>query len=214
MLRFRLLGFPITIHWLFWLNCALLSGELDGQTPQAMQRLVIFVAVAFLSVLVHELGHAYTMRSTGDSRVSVLLHAFGGLAQGSRPLTRSQDIMVSAAGPAVQIVAALVVYWLARVFVRGGIGYMGRFALSSFIEVSIVWALLNLLPILPLDGGRICAAVLGPRRIRLTLILSMVFLAALGLWAMWSWQPFMLVVIGMLAFNNFRQLQSVSAGTR
>lgn len=205
MLRFSLFDFPIVVHWLFWVNAALLGGAIDASTPRAMQALAGWILAAFISVLVHELGHALAMRRFGDRRVGILLYAFGGLARGSRWLSRREDIIVSAAGPALQLAAG---FALELVFggARLGSVFLASF-LGSFIHVSFWWALLNLLPVLPLDGGHICRAFLGQGRARLALVISLVSACALGLYSLQGGGLFITVFFGMMAFNNWRQLQ-------
>src|SRR3954468_9177048 len=72
-LRFRLSGIPVRIHPLFWLVMALL-----GYQPGNLPALLVFVAVAFLSILVHEFGHGLMARAFGDSP-AILLYGMGGL---------------------------------------------------------------------------------------------------------------------------------------
>jgi anhydro-N-acetylmuramic acid kinase len=66
MLHFTLFGFPIRIHWLFWLNSALLGGAFSARTPSEMQGVAVWIAMVFLSILIHELGHALVMRRFGQ----------------------------------------------------------------------------------------------------------------------------------------------------
>ena len=50
MIRFQLFGFPVVIHWFFWVNCALLGGALDASSPERLQMLIGFLLVAFAHV--------------------------------------------------------------------------------------------------------------------------------------------------------------------
>ncbi|MCA1964283.1 MAG: hypothetical protein LDL31_10095 [Prosthecobacter sp.] len=160
---------------------------------------------AFVSVLIHELGHAFAMRRFGDRRVGILLYAFGGVARGSRWLSRWEDIWVSAAGPALQLAAGFVfeLVWAGR---RMDSVFLASFV-GSFIHVSYWWALLNLLPIQPLDGGHICRAFLGQGRLRLSLVISLVCAGGLSLFSLQSGALFIALFFGMMAFNNWRELQ-------
>ncbi|HRJ11124.1 MAG TPA: site-2 protease family protein [Prosthecobacter sp.] len=205
MLRFRLFGFPILVHWFFWVNMALLGGAIGADTPEAMQRLLMWMAAGFVSIVVHELGHAFAMRHYGDRHVNILLYAFGGLAQGSRGLTRRQDFFVSGAGPFAQIAAGVVMWWVYDLLGPGP-GLPGYF-MRAFMMVSFFWAVLNLFPIIPLDGGHICLAVLGPRRVRLALVISLVCAVAGGLWFLSARSIFAALFFGMFAFNNWKELQ-------
>lgn len=205
MIRFALFGFPIVVHWMFWVNMALLSGAIGAVTPDAMQAVLASVVAGFISILIHELGHAFTMRYYGDRQVGVLIYGFGGVAQGSRYLSRGQDIIVSAAGPAIQIAAGLVAFGLAMAFPTQ-IPLL-RMLIGQFIWVSIFWAVLNLMPIIPLDGGHISRAIFGPSRLRGALILSLVFAVGLGLLALSVGSIISVIFMGMFAFNNWKELQ-------
>jgi stage IV sporulation protein FB len=205
MLRFTLFGFPIVVHWIFWVNMALIGGAIGARTPEAMQALLVWVLAGFASVLIHELGHAFAMRRYGDRYVGVMLYAFGGFARGSRRLTRRQDFVVSLAGPLVQIVAGILVWWLFDLLRPEPL--LVRYFLSSFISVSLFWAILNLLPIIPLDGGHISRALFGPRRLRWALLLSLICSVAMVLVALDRFGLIAVLFFGMFAFNNWKELR-------
>jgi stage IV sporulation protein FB len=226
MLRFTIFGFPVLIHWMFWLNTALMGGALSASSPEAVQGLVAWVLAVLISILIHELGHAFAMRGCGDHSVGIVLYALGGVAKGSRYLTRAEDIKVTAAGPGLQIVFGLAAGWAMTLWpIRNAWVHE---LVDSFTVVSLFWAVLNLVPILPLDGGRLCAALLG--NLRTALWISIVAAIILALWSLdhRSWLLlqnkvldlldiraitrigggfFTLILFGFLAFNNFKQLQ-------
>ncbi len=215
---------------MFWLNTALLGGALGASTPEQFRGLIGWGVAVFLSVLIHELGHALAMRSFGDHRVGIVLYGFGGYAQGSVPHTRSQDLQLTAAGPGLQIAAGLAVGWAMTLW-RIPFPWLREVCLD-FVGVSIFWALLNLLPILPLDGGRICSALV--RNTHQALKISVVCAAVIALsnlsdsiWirislffhkllqaldihlppAIFGGSLIMALFFGLLAYNNWKQLQ-------
>lgn len=229
MLRFSLFGFPILVHWMFWLNTALMGGAITANTPEAMRRLVGWIVAVFVSILIHELGHALTMRNYGDRRVGIVMFAFGGLAQGSRRLTRNEDIMVTAAGPALQMLVGLAVGWSVTLWRPSSLWLWET--LDAFTVVSLFWALLNLVPVIPLDGGRLCAAFLGPGKVKQVLTISLVCAVVLAVLSLQDdlWLGlqkavldildigagtrvggglFTLALFGMLAWNNWKQLRN------
>ena len=65
MLRFSFFGFPVAVHWMFWVSAALLGGGLDAYTPRKLFDLALWVAAAFVSVLLHEFGHTLMQRRYG-----------------------------------------------------------------------------------------------------------------------------------------------------
>src|SRR5262249_7364769 len=99
-LNFRLFGFPVRIHPLFWLGAVLLGANaLEAQDGKGLQYLLIWVFVVLVSLLVHELGHAISFRFYG-SDAHIVLYLFFGLAVGSPDVRgRGRRIMVSLAGP-------------------------------------------------------------------------------------------------------------------
>ncbi len=206
MLKFTFLGFPVVIHWFFWINAALIGGALDAQGPAAFQRLLVWMVVVFASILIHELGHAMAMRRLGDRRGGIVLFALGGFAQGSLPRTRGQDIWVTAAGPLAQLAGAAFVWLCIRAYppVRNSLLEYGTF---SFVTASVFWAVLNIMPVLPLDGGRIAAAIAGPRNIKLALGLSLVCAVALALFMGSRGAWIGAILFAVLAYNSFQQIR-------
>lgn len=147
--RMRVLGFPVTIDISFVIIVAIL-GWTPGVTAQAF---VVWLVLVPVAVLVHELGHAVVARTTG-AEPSITLAGLGGLTSylPPRPLSRAKSIAISVAGPVVGIVigVALLVYGRSV----GVSSELGRTILNTAIYTTLGWSLLNLLPILPLDGGQ------------------------------------------------------------
>ncbi|MFM7603741.1 MAG: metalloprotease [Prosthecobacter sp.] len=207
MLRFRLFGFPVLVHWMFWLNTALLGGAIGASTPSEMRALLAFIIAAFFSVVIHELGHASVMRQFGDRSVHIVLHGFGGYAQGSRLFSRWQDIMLTAAGPGLQFAAGLAVY-LALGIWQPPAAWLAHLS-AQFVFVSLFWAVLNLVPILPLDGGRLCAAISGNKRMALRISWVTALVLAVGFFYL-GYGLFTPLFFGFLAYNSWKQLQGES----
>ena len=205
MIRFQLFGFPVVIHWFFWVNCALLGGAIGADSPVKMQLLLGFLVVACVSVLIHELGHALVMRHYGDRQVGIVLYAFGGLARGSRWLSRTEDILVSAAGPFTQLAAAVVMWWVLDAWRPESRIWLS--ILSEFKDISIFWALLNLLPIILLDGGHIARALFGPMRQKAALTLSLACAVLMAFYAMQHFGFISFIFFGMFAWNNYKELR-------
>ena len=99
MVRFSIFGIPVQIQPFFWVTLVLIGGALDANSPAAILRIAIFVLAGFISILVHELGHALTARKFG-ARSEIVLQAFGGYAaySGVR-LTRPQSFRRHRSGP-------------------------------------------------------------------------------------------------------------------
>ena len=166
-IAFRLLGIPVRIHLWFWLMALWLW---TLHSDQGWAGLLIWVAVVFQGILMHELGHALVGRAFGR-QPRIELVALGGLTwwEQAQPMSPGRSLVVSAAGPAVGIFIGSLALVLMNVL---GIPdpSLGRYAFRSLVFVNLGWGVLNLLPILPLDGGNIVAALfelLRPSRGRL-----------------------------------------------
>ena len=176
-LRFSIAGIPVRVHPLFWLIALLLGSSTD------LLQLPIWVFVVFVSILIHELGHALAMRRYGQPS-RIILHFAGGLtvpepvSWGSGwanvSLRPNQEIFISLAGPGAGfLLAALVVVgatisggsiitnWLFGVIPLPVAALMpigGRILsllVTMLLWVNIFWGLINLLPVYPLDGGNV-----------------------------------------------------------
>ncbi len=156
VLRFHLRGVPVAVEPMFWLTTLVLAPDLFA----APARLPLWVAVVFGSILLHEMGHALMLQRFRH-RPSITLTALGGQAQAaSNGLSSLGDIYVSLAGPIAGfavgvplLVVLAVAPSLADVPVLGVV-------LTDLVWVNLGWGLLNLLPILPLDGGQVMHAML------------------------------------------------------
>ena len=177
-LRFNLAGIPVRVHPLFWVIAVLL-----GSSSNNIVQILIWVLVVFVSILIHELGHALAMRIYGQPS-QIVLHFSGGLTipepvmWGGRSanvaLAPRQEIFISLAGPSAGFLLAGLV--IAGVIFSGGsiittslfgviplpaaaLLPIGGSILSSLMTtllwVNVFWGLINLLPVYPLDGGNV-----------------------------------------------------------
>lgn len=203
MLKFSLLGMPVAVDWWFWLAAALLGGGATAQDPDDWGRVAIWVAVVFVSILVHEIGHAIAGRRYGASP-SIRLHGFGGVTfLPGATFNRPQHILVSAAGPIAGLLLGLVVLAISNT-VRD-LPVPVWLAIRFALYINFVWTFINLLPIQPLDGGQILGQILGPRRTEVTSWIGFTVATLLCIWALKSGLLFSAVMLAMLAYYNFRR---------
>ena len=119
---------------------------------------VAFVVLLWLSVLVHELSHSLVARGYGLPVRRILLYPLGGFSEIERePQTPGREFLVSAAGPALSLVLAAVGYGLTNV---ASPGIIGGTLIHQLMWANLVVGVFNLLPGLPLDGGRMLRAVI------------------------------------------------------
>src|SRR5262245_50569289 len=142
-----ILGFPVELSPSFLILLAIVFVWMGGIAGLAV------VALAFASVLLHELGHAVVARRLGVQVSAIELNFFGGAAKMvALPRSANHEIAIAAAGPAVSLVLAGLGFGLAALL------HAPLFVLIGW--TNLVIAGLNLIPALPMDGGRILRALL------------------------------------------------------
>lgn len=227
-LHFRLFGFPVRVHPYFWLITLILGMGGFGSQKADPKVAAMWVVVVFISILVHELGHAFLQRYFGG-HPWITLYSFGGLAScNDCDRTPRSQIIISLAGPAAGFILAGVI-----VAILHGFGHLKGFQWSLdpvvwipffpnrywtnlfilfMLHVNILWGLVNLLPIYPLDGGRIARELFTLGNLRngfsLSLQLSMVTAALMAAYGVTKQDWFLALMFGMLAYGSYQALQS------
>ena len=214
MIRFNIFGIPVRVEVWFWITLALLGDDpkfsaLNSNNPTVYLHVALFVLAGFVSILIHELGHALMIKKY-KLPTEIVLTTMGGYATyPSGRLSRKQSFLVTLAGPAVQLIfGLLILFGIQQQFVMPSLA-VGYFV-SKLVVISIVWAVFNCVPIFPLDGGQMLAAVLGPRRAKGLYITGMVTAAILGLWALSVGSIFMTAFMGFFVYQNYQFYQRVS----
>ncbi len=172
-------GIPIYLHWSFWLLfvwvaiSSILAGQ--GQPDLLLSRLMLILGLV-VSVILHELGHAFAARAFGIPTRDITMYPFGGVASLARlPDKPLQELIVALAGPLVNFLLIGVfglLLWLSgapQVF-SAEVLLTGRaslpplwYFLYSLAAMNGILALFNLLPAFPMDGGRVLRALLAMR---------------------------------------------------
>ena len=159
----RLFGIPVYVspYWFVIAGVFIviyandLGSSLHGGTRYAVA--AAFVVLLYLSVLVHELSHSVVARGYGLPVRRILLYPLGGVSEiDKEPQTPSREFLVSAAGPALSLALGAAGWGLTKVITDGISGSLVR----QLMVANIIVGLFNLLPGLPLDGGRMLRAVL------------------------------------------------------
>jgi Zn-dependent protease len=178
-LRWRMFGTNVRVHPMFWLMSLILG--YDRTIREGIGFVLAWVACVFVSVLLHEFGHVWMGRLFG-SHGYIVLYGFGGLAIGSNQLgRRGQRILVLFAGPLIQLVL-LGLIWLSKDAMASFIPVHSRRSAAivwyMLFQINLLWPLLNLMPIWPLDGGQItrevCQGTMRERGTVVSLGISMV----------------------------------------
>jgi Zn-dependent protease/CBS domain-containing protein len=193
----RIAGTDVKIHLTFFLLLAWIGFAyyLQGGTPAALEG-ILFILLLFLCVLLHEFGHALAARRYGIPTPDITLLPIGGVARLQRmPDKPSQELVVALAGPAVNVVIALI---LALLLGRTtGLAELAQLEdprvslLAKLLSVNIALVVFNLLPAFPMDGGRVLRALLALRLdyVRATQIAASIgqgFAFLLGFWGLFT----------------------------
>lgn len=163
----RIFGTELRVHVTFFLLLAWIGivyyqqGGMDAAISG-----ILFILALFVCVIAHEFGHAFAARRYGIQTPDVTLLPIGGMARLERmPEKPSEEIVVALAGPAVNIVIAVVLYMIldAR-FDMSSLETLsdsrGDF-LARLAAVNIFLVVFNLIPAFPMDGGRVLRALLA-----------------------------------------------------
>ena len=162
MLRFRIWRIPVEVHPGHFLVAALLgysSQDWQRDSRRATLLLLSWVAIVFVSVLLHELGHALACRSFGY-RPRIELVWTGGLTHpnAGAPIPWHKDVLLTLAGPVLGLLFGTACYLVGQTAIPSS-GYL-RAVLDDLITVNLGWSVINLAPIPPMDGGKIATVVL------------------------------------------------------
>jgi stage IV sporulation protein FB len=224
-LNFGLLGFPIRVHPSFWLVTALMAWRPGSELSP--QLLLLWVIAVFVSIVIHELGHAWMARLYG-AVAYIVLYSFGGLAI-YRPQPRSvwNRIAIAFAGPGAGFLFAGLIAGVLRAtgrrvdvqwdWVPFDFDGFEDMNLTMFVwyllSINCYWGLFNLLPIFPLDGGQISRNLFmhfdWRDGFKKSLWLSVIVAVGLAVYVFrenGNQLSFTVLMLGYLAFLSFREL--------
>jgi Zn-dependent protease len=210
----RLLGIPCRIDPSALVVLAVMATS--ARTSSGL--LVAFVLGAVVAVVAHELGHALVARAFGASDISISVVAYGGVTR-YRPTSSSrwQQSMISAAGPAVGLGLGVIV-WAARAAASPVAHSPAAAVYAELLFVTAGWSLVNLLPVLPLDGGRLLEQALpgsAQDRSRFAGLISAV-VAAIA--ADWFWRHnanYPALMFALLAiFGGYTAISGIATGSQ
>jgi Zn-dependent protease len=224
-LSFYVFGFPTSVQPFFWLMAAILGslnlGPIDNM-PIWFAQMAAFIAAVFLSILVHELGHAFVFRHLFHVPSTVTIHGFGGVTVPMYQPQRRQGFIGTASGAFLAAAGPLAGFLLAALFI--GIIMLLPFKQNQnmmvdlyhqfmvwVIYISIVWGIFNLFPIYPMDGGHIAREIFSfffkKNGINYSLIFSMIIAVFFAVVALRFNEMFIVFLFGYFAYQNYQELQ-------
>ena len=207
---FRAFGADVRVHHSFYILPVISEGPalLSGEWGSALDGLAV-LALIYVCVILHEFGHLLMARRLGAGTGDIYLLPIGAMVRVTDGMQRPRtELLVGLAGPAVSLFLGLSI-WLACSFAGKPLD------LSEGFESSVVTILVgsnlaifafNMIPIHPMDGGRVLRAVLSmllPRRIAeiLTLVVAGVCSLAVGYlaWVTGAWMVLFIIIVMFLA---------------
>ncbi len=208
MIQFSILGIPVRVEPWFWITMAFIGGGLHAANSTDILLVLVFVFAGFLSIMIHELGHALTIRKYGLP-AAITLQAFGGYASfPAGKLDRKQSFFVTAAGPVLQFVFGVLLIVLApSISIPEGSLFLPF--LRDLIWVSIAWSILNCLPVYPMDGGQMMAAILGPKKQHNVHLISSIVAVIIGIAGYLYLDTILLpIFMALFAWQNWQSYQA------
>ena len=204
---FVLFGIPVYFSWWFFLLLAVLGYRGDGLSPESMLDMGLFALAGTVSVLVHEFGHAFAGRRFGGVGPVIYLHGFGGICGFQQAkFTRKQDFFMTLAGPAAGYALGILALGLSIALPPDApVKFVDL--VSTTVFINFLWSTLNLLPVMPLDGGRMLQALLGPRRIKITLWIGLATAVILIPLAFKTGFLILPILLGYFAWQHFSALR-------
>jgi len=213
-LVFSLFGIPVRVVWTFWIFAALLGGRYLSDPVNGFVLILIWIGVVFVSILVHEMGHALTAKLFGYPP-RIMIYHFGGLAmyEPYYNYTTARAILITLAGPGAGLALGACAFAVMVVLslTNGDQNVILFETVFMFFYANIFWSILNLMPVLPLDGGNVCREVcvaMNPHRgLIWALWISIVVGGLIGLGLVAIRFLFGGIMFLMIALQNYQQLQ-------
>lgn len=163
----RVAGIPIRLHWTLFLLVAFVALVDSGSGANAVVAGLAWIVALFGSVVAHEMAHSIVARRRGVRVIGIVLFPLGGLSQlEAMPTASGDELSVAVAGPLTSLILGLLL--LAAGTTTGAHVWPPTLLAGSWWArlgwLNLLLGAFNLLPALPMDGGRILRAVLEPRR--------------------------------------------------
>ena len=240
-LRFRMFGIPIRVHPMFWLATAILGSNSNTLLPE----LLLWIGCVFVSILVHELGHGLLAERYSNCREILLYSFGGLCFYSPEPRSESQRLGITLAGPGAGFLLCLVFMLLTSLtwgisprehlvlaeriigfnpegssdVIRSVIpkfpGHRSLDLYQNMVFINLMWGLVNLLPIMPLDGGHVSQILLtrfnGAHGLRWSHIVSLLTAGIIAGYCLTRPNPdiFLVVMFGSLALMSYQSLQAI-----
>jgi Zn-dependent protease len=216
----KVFGVPVRLHFTFVLLLVFLLSIGVGDRQSGLST-ALYVLALFASVLLHELAHALVARLYGIGTVEIVMFPIGGVSRPERTPKAGEELWIALAGPLTNLVIALALWF--GFAARQGIVRLEDLRqptdanLAERIAIgNLLLCVFNLLPALPMDGGRILRALLARRRsleeaTRVAALTGRTLAILMGLAGL-LWSNFMLVFIALFVYLGAAQEGAAARG--
>jgi len=221
-IRFVLFRIPVTVSPFFWILACILGymWSKHGSGIDAFAFIAVVLAV-FLSILVHEMGHALVVRYVFGAIPVIILQGLGGITIYDRyyyyrnPGSWGQIFISFAGSLAGFMLSALCLLLVMFVFAEQSEdqepNYLSFFLIAMFV-IGVFWGILNLMPVYPLDGGQIFREIclmISPRNgMNASLVVSAAVGIMITLLSLGIGEPLIALMFGVLAYQSIQKLQT------
>ncbi|MFH4964013.1 site-2 protease family protein [Gaetbulibacter sp. M235] len=219
-------GIKIKVHWtfIFLILWIILSEIKQGGNTKSILFNISLVLAVFICVILHELGHALTAKHFGINTKKITLLPIGGMATMEKiPESPKQELLVTLAGPLVNVIIALLLYFIIPVKEFMHLNFtealetLSSFTVQNFLFylyiVNIALVVFNTIPAFPMDGGRILRAILAIKinRAKATQIASTIgqFIAVIFLLIGLIYNPFLIFIALVIFLGAYGENQMV-----
>ncbi|NGX58212.1 MAG: Stage IV sporulation protein FB, partial [Chlamydiae bacterium] len=205
---------PVTIHPVFFLVAAIIGFLYSQSIPLTL----VWILVIMISVLFHEMGHALTAMAFGQ-KAKIELVGFGGLTHhNGKTLKPWQSFIVVLNGPLAGFLLFGLALFFRQFLSEKGVFYYG---VSIAVYINLFWTIINLLPIQPLDGGKLLSItfekMFGHRGIRLSYLTSLILATGFAILFFVLGAIIAGAIFFLFAFESYRawsSLKNISSSDR
>jgi stage IV sporulation protein FB len=205
-MNFTFLNIPVQIQPTFWIFLLFLT---EFHLDPSIESLIVG-GVMIVSLLLHEYGHALTAVYFG-AKPSITLEAFGGRAEYRNvEISRKQAVIITLNGPLFESLLIFLPYFLLESGIFASYHYLD-YTLYVTMRLNILWCLLNLIPIDPLDGGHIMRYLLenkfGDKGYKISLIVGLICAALIAPYLYFTGQTFFSIFLVILGIQTYLKLK-------
>lgn len=235
-LRFTLFGIPVSIEAFSWILLALLGGAFRISSSADVPPVLLFMVAGMICLIFHEMGHALAGKTLMGGNPYIILGGLGGVTvHPAMRATRWKYFAMVLAGPLAGFLPAIIAVvlmclfyyslpgeYLATIISPFGDGYLVAAQVGmnpmvyvfyqNILWIGIVWTILNLLPIYPLDGNKLLGSIINNDYIAaiIGLVASVLFL----LFCIDLKSIYMIMLSGYFVYLNYQNFKFIKGSSR